>query len=53
MIPPTFSNANQIERALADVHHRVTAEIARKGRADQQLQLLLVILPDANGHYGE
>ncbi|KAK1586285.1 hypothetical protein Q3G72_000822 [Acer saccharum] len=50
VIPIFSAGPNQIERALTDIHTRSTAEIARRG--GKQLQLLIIILPDATGSYG-
>ena len=46
VIPISSSNPNQIEKALVDVHNRT----AQQGK---QLQLLIIILPDVSGSYGE
>ncbi|KAK2643502.1 hypothetical protein Ddye_025265 [Dipteronia dyeriana] len=50
VIPIFYAGPNQIEKALTDIHTRSTAEIARRG--GKQLQLLIIILPDATGSYG-
>ncbi|KAI9194708.1 hypothetical protein LWI28_008483 [Acer negundo] len=50
VIPIFSAGPNQIEKALTDIHTRSTAEIARRG--GKQLQLLIIILPDATGSYG-
>ncbi|KAL9247582.1 hypothetical protein vseg_021000 [Gypsophila vaccaria] len=42
-IPPQTVNANHIEKALSDVN----------ARAKNQLQLLIIILPDLTGSYGK
>ena len=46
VIPISSSNPNQIEKALVDVHNRTTQQ-------GKQLQLLIIILPDVSGSYGE
>ncbi|KAK8443935.1 hypothetical protein SEVIR_9G051150v4 [Setaria viridis] len=43
---------NHIENALRDVHRRATQMAAQQG-ARNQLQLLIVILPDVSGSYGK
>ncbi|KAL5763886.1 hypothetical protein ACOSQ2_016480 [Xanthoceras sorbifolium] len=52
IIPINSANPAQIKRALTDVHNRSIAEIARRSQHGKQLQLLIIILPDANGSYG-
>ncbi|WVZ60888.1 hypothetical protein U9M48_010848 [Paspalum notatum var. saurae] len=43
---------NHIEDALRDVHRRATQMISQQGSRNQ-LQLLIVILPDVSGSYGK
>ncbi|EER90726.3 hypothetical protein SORBI_3001G053700 [Sorghum bicolor] len=43
---------NHIENALRDVHRRATQMLAQQG-VGNQLQLLIVILPDVSGSYGK
>ncbi|CAN6322278.1 unnamed protein product [Urochloa humidicola] len=43
---------NHIENALRDVHRRATQMVAQQGTGNQ-LQLLIVILPDVSGSYGK
>jgi len=43
---------NHIENALRDVHRRATQMVAQQGTGNQ-LQLLIVILPEVSGSYGK
>ncbi|XP_062191356.1 protein argonaute MEL1-like [Phragmites australis] len=43
---------NHMENALRDVHRRATQMLAKQGTGNQ-LQLLIVILPDFSGSYGK
>ncbi|XP_031281738.1 protein argonaute 5-like isoform X1 [Pistacia vera] len=52
VIPIHSASPNQIEKALRNIHGHSTAEIARSWQQGKQLQLLIIILPDATGSYG-
>ncbi|XXG44501.1 hypothetical protein AAC387_Pa01g4288 [Persea americana] len=43
---------DRLEAALVDVHTRATSAISKRADPRKQLQLLIVILPDARGSYG-
>lgn len=48
-----FANPNHIERALADVHKESVTKLPSMNLPHKQLQLLVIILPDEKGSYGE
>ncbi|KAK9279607.1 hypothetical protein L1049_013286 [Liquidambar formosana] len=50
LLPIQSAHPNQIEKALSDIHSQSTAKLRLKGK---QLQMLIVILPDVTGSYGE
>ncbi|KAI3886395.1 hypothetical protein MKW92_039717, partial [Papaver armeniacum] len=46
------SGPGQIERALVDLHKEATSKLQTMAGQGNQLQLLLIILPDQTGSYG-
>ncbi|XP_010243012.1 PREDICTED: protein argonaute MEL1-like [Nelumbo nucifera] len=44
---------DQIERTLAEIEIQSRKTLASRGVTGKQLQLLIIILPDASGHYGK
>ncbi|KAK9279006.1 hypothetical protein L1049_012681 [Liquidambar formosana] len=50
LLPIQSAHPSQIEKALLDIHSQSTAKLGLKGK---QLQMLIVILPDVTGSYGE
>lgn len=53
LLPIQSAHPNQIEKALVDVHKQSMAKLASMGQNGKQLQLLIIILPDVTGSYGE
>ncbi|XP_027345224.1 protein argonaute 5 isoform X2 [Abrus precatorius] len=49
LIPISFAQPTQIENVLVNIHKQCRAKLATKER----LQLLIIILPDSTGSYGE
>lgn len=52
MIPIHSANPGQIDRALMDIHKQCAAKL-KEIEPGKQLQLLIIILPDLTGSYGE
>lgn len=50
LIPITSAAPNQIEKALVDFHRQSMSKLAN---VEGKLQLLIIILPDVKGSYGE
>ncbi|XP_058004168.1 protein argonaute 5 isoform X2 [Hevea brasiliensis] len=50
ILPIQSANPSQIGKALADVHKQCTAKLSN---GKKRLQLLIIILPDVSGSYGE
>ncbi|KAL4611585.1 hypothetical protein ACB092_08G135400 [Castanea dentata] len=52
LIPIHSAHAGQIDRALMDIHKQCAAKL-KEIEPGKQLQLLIIILPDATGSYGK
>jgi len=52
-VPIRSADSNEVEIALWDIHKQCVQKFTEIGQAGKQLQLLIVILPDITGSYGE
>ncbi|KAA8544172.1 hypothetical protein F0562_022192 [Nyssa sinensis] len=52
LLPILPAHPGQIEKALSDILAQSTAKLASTQQRGKQLQLLIIILPDASGSYG-
>jgi eukaryotic translation initiation factor 2C len=52
LIPIRSAQGHQVEMALRDIHKQSVAKLTESGQPGQ-LQLLIIILPDITGSYGE
>ncbi|XP_050281534.1 protein argonaute 5-like [Quercus robur] len=53
LIPIHSAHPGQIDRALMNIHKQSEAKLKEIEPAGKQLQLLIIILPDATGSYGK
>jgi eukaryotic translation initiation factor 2C len=53
LVPIRSAHSNQVEMALRDIHKQCVPKFTEIGHAGKQLQLLIIILPDFTGSYGE
>jgi eukaryotic translation initiation factor 2C len=54
LVPIRSAHSNQVEMALRDIHRQCVQKFTEIGQAaGKQLQLLIIILPDITGSYGE
>lgn len=53
LIPIESANPRQIEKVLKDIHRESTKRLEEIGHKGKYLQLLIIILPDVTGSYGE
>ncbi|KAF5727497.1 argonaute family protein [Tripterygium wilfordii] len=51
MLPIQSAHPSQIEKVLVDIHQQCTSKLVKE--PGKQLQLLIIILPDATGSYGK
>ncbi|KAI3940043.1 hypothetical protein MKW92_050333 [Papaver armeniacum] len=52
LLPMRFRQPEQIERALVDLHKEAYSKLEKEPGQGNQLQLLIIILPDQIGSYG-
>ncbi|KAI3851856.1 hypothetical protein MKW98_019855, partial [Papaver atlanticum] len=52
LLPMRFRQPEQIERALVDLHKEANSKLEKEPGQGNQLQLLIIILPDQTGSYG-
>lgn len=54
IVPINFADPRRLEETLVNIHKQSKAAISRtKPGKDSELQLLIVILPDVTGSYGQ
>ncbi|XP_022866443.1 protein argonaute MEL1-like [Olea europaea var. sylvestris] len=53
LVPIRFANSREIEKALFDLHNDSATRLASLKLTGKQLQLLIVVLPDVRGSYGQ
>lgn len=53
MIPITQGRPDQIERELVEFNKKCQAKLLSMNQEKGRLQLLIIILPDVKGSYGE
>ncbi|KAK4409024.1 protein argonaute MEL1 [Sesamum angolense] len=52
LVPIRSAHPGQIEKSLSDVHAESSSKLVSMKLTGKQLQLLIIILPDASGSYG-
>ncbi|KAF5931098.1 hypothetical protein HYC85_031971 [Camellia sinensis] len=52
LIPIRLAHPAQIERTLVEIHTQSNVQLTSIGKADEQLQMLIIILPEVTGSYG-
>lgn len=52
-MPFRQAHSRLVEKTLGDIHRESTTELARGGHPVNYLQLLIIVVPDVPGHYGE
>ncbi|KAL7173807.1 hypothetical protein ACSBR2_033131 [Camellia fascicularis] len=52
LIPIRFAHPAQIGRTLVEIHTQSNVQLTSIGKADEQLQMLIIILPEVSGSYG-
>lgn len=53
LVPIKSAPPGQIEKYLIDIDKESTAKLGSMNQAGRKLQLLIVILPDQSGSYGQ
>lgn len=53
LVPIRSAHAGQIEKTLVDIHTASTQKLATMEHQLKHLQLLIIILPEVSGSYGE
>lgn len=53
LVPIHSAHSNRVEMALRDIQKQCVQKFTEIGQAGKQLQLLIIILPDITGSYGE